>query len=83
MGGEKSSTVLREAFAEITPGYHEQATLGHRAIGRQDRPAAGGDLVTEAYLLVVKKNLPRSLRPVNPATFGARVRRPAAPRLKP
>lgn len=61
---------LREAHAEITPGYHMNKrhwiTLhpGELAADLVD------DLVTESYLLVVEK-LPVKRRPVDPRLFGA------------
>ena len=64
------SAVLREAYSEITPGYHMNKrhwiSLTHR--GRLDEGLVR-DLVTESYLLVVE-SLPRAQRPVDPSTFG-------------
>jgi predicted DNA-binding protein (MmcQ/YjbR family) len=63
------AVLLREAHAEITPGYHMNKrhwiTL-HPGSGID----AGlvDDLVTESYLLVVEK-LPKQQRPVDPETF--------------
>ncbi|KKI21424.1 MULTISPECIES: MmcQ/YjbR family DNA-binding protein [unclassified Leucobacter] len=64
--------VLREAFAEITPGYHmnKKHWITLNPGGRLERQLVE-DLVTESYLLVVEK-LPRAQRPVDPATFGQR-----------
>ncbi|MGF0117187.1 MmcQ/YjbR family DNA-binding protein [Promicromonospora sp. Marseille-Q5078] len=63
--------VLREAFAEITPGYHMNKrhwiTLNP---GDGIDSQLVEDLVTESYLLVVERNLPRVQRPVDPETFG-------------
>ncbi|CAM3625404.1 MmcQ/YjbR family DNA-binding protein [Isoptericola cucumis] len=62
---------LREAFPEITPGYHMNKrhwiTLNE---GAGIDPQLVEDLVTESYLLVIEKNLPRAQRPVDPDTFG-------------
>ncbi|WP_336660311.1 MmcQ/YjbR family DNA-binding protein [Leucobacter sp. USHLN153] len=65
------SEALREAFPEIAPGYHMNKrhwiTL---------RPGASltrqlvEDLVTESYLLVIEKALPKREWPVDPQTFG-------------
>lgn len=65
-------SVLREAYPEITPGYHMNkrhwiTITGGGALA----PELLDDLVTESYLLVVE-TLPRRLRPVDPATFGRR-----------
>jgi predicted DNA-binding protein (MmcQ/YjbR family) len=66
---------LREAHAEITPGYHMDKkhwiTL-HPGLGSE----AGlvDDLVTDSYLLVVE-GLPKSRRPVDPETFRRAQRR--------
>ncbi|WP_029090185.1 MmcQ/YjbR family DNA-binding protein [Brevibacterium album] len=61
---------LREAFAEITPGYHmnKRHWITVRA-GEALDPQLVEDLVTESYLLVVEK-LPRKRRPVDPDSFG-------------
>lgn len=63
-------TVLQEAFAEITPGYHmnKRHWISLRAGGALTEELVR-DLVTESYLLVVE-GLPRAERPVNPDTFG-------------
>lgn len=62
---------LQEAFAEVTPGYHMNKrhwiTL-HPGDGIDAQLVE--DLVTESYLLVVERNLPRAQRPVDPETFG-------------
>lgn len=64
--------VLREAYAEITPGYHMNKrhwiTLNPGGRLERDRQLVE-DLVTESYLLVVE-GLPRASRPVDPETFG-------------
>lgn len=64
------SRSLREAYAEITPGYHmnKRHWITLRA-GAALEPQLVEDLVTESYLLVVEK-LPRAQRPVDPAAFG-------------
>lgn len=63
---------LREAFPDITPGYHMNKR--HWITLRPDgalNPSLVDDLVTESYLLVIEK-LPKRLRPVDPSTFGQR-----------
>jgi len=63
---------LCEAFDCITPGYHMNKrhwiTLhsGDEALDAQ----LVEDLVTESYLLVVEKSLPKAQWPVDPRTFG-------------
>ena len=61
---------LREAFTEISPGYHmnKRHWITMRR-GSELEPALVSDLVTESYLLVVE-GLPRRLRPVDPERFG-------------
>lgn len=61
---------LREAFDEVAPGYHmnKRHWISLRAGGRLPRDLVE-DLVTDSYCLVVA-TLPRSLRPIDPATFG-------------
>ena len=68
--GPADATTLREAFAEIIPGYHmnKRHWITLRGGGALEQ-ALVRDLVTESYLLVVEA-LPRSQRPVDPATFG-------------
>jgi predicted DNA-binding protein (MmcQ/YjbR family) len=60
---------LREAHAQITPGYHMNKkhwiTL-HPGGGIE--PGLIDELVTESYLLVVE-GLPNQKRPVDPETF--------------
>lgn len=88
------SLALRQAHADVVPGYHMNkrhwiSLLGDddEAVGRGGDPDAGGDaddgrqatagldeelvreLVTESYLLVIEKNLPRRDWPVDPASF--------------
>ena len=64
------ATVLREAYAEIEPGYHmnKRHWITVSGGGALD-PAIFEDLVTESYLLVLE-TLPKHARPVDPATFG-------------
>lgn len=65
------SAALREAYTDITPGYHMNKrhwnTLNPG--GTLDKQLIE-DLVTESYLLVIEKNLPQAEQPVNPQTFG-------------
>lgn len=63
-------SALREAYSEITPGYHmnKRHWITLHPGGTLDASLVA-DLVTESYLLVVEK-LPKAERPVNPATFG-------------
>ncbi|AMT95045.1 MmcQ-like protein [Brevibacterium linens] len=79
--------VLRDAYAEISPGYHMNkkhwitvAGVGDGASGDGDEPDAAGDrldadllhdLVLESYCLVVAK-MPKKDRPVDPDIFGRR-----------
>jgi len=62
---------LREAFEDITPGYHmnKKHWITVHPHGGLDASFLD-DLVTESYRLVVE-NLPGSQRPVDPATFGS------------
>lgn len=66
------SLALREAYPQITPGYHMNKRHWITV-----HPGEGLDaslveeLVTESYLLVVE-GLPRRERPVDPETFGRR-----------
>lgn len=64
------STTLRDAYPDITPGYHmnKRHWITLNPGGAIDEELVR-NLVTESYLLVVE-NLPRSKRPVNPQTFG-------------
>jgi predicted DNA-binding protein (MmcQ/YjbR family) len=61
---------LREAHDDITAGYHmnKRHWITLHPGGELDAQTVD-DLVTESYLLVVE-NLPKNLRPVDPATFG-------------
>lgn len=64
------AVALREAFADIVPGYHMNKkhwiTLNP---GSSLEEGLVAELVTESYLLVVEK-LPRAQRPVDPQLFG-------------
>lgn len=64
------STTLRDAYPDITPGYHmnKRHWITLNPGGAIDEELVR-NLVTESYLLVVE-NLPRSKRPVDPQTFG-------------
>lgn len=63
---------LRDAHADITPGYHmnKQHWITLHPDGELDAGLVD-ELVTESYLLVVE-NLPKQDQPVDPATFGKR-----------
>ena len=65
------SAALRDAYTDITPGYHMNKrhwiTLNP---GRTLDKQLIEDLVTESYLLVIEKNLPKAEQPVNPQMFG-------------
>jgi predicted DNA-binding protein (MmcQ/YjbR family) len=64
------SMALREAHADITPGWHMNKR--HWITLHPDGDLTGpmvDELVTESYLLVVDK-LPRSQQPVEPHAFG-------------
>ncbi|MDN5661972.1 MAG: MmcQ/YjbR family DNA-binding protein, partial [Brevibacterium aurantiacum] len=77
--------VLRDAYEEITPGYHMNKkhwiTVAGAGTAEGEGPegATGNildadllhDLVLESYCLVVAK-LPKKDRPVDPRTFGGR-----------
>ncbi|RZU18145.1 MmcQ/YjbR family DNA-binding protein [Streptomyces sp. BK239] len=67
----EESAVLREQYAEITPGYHMNKkhwiTLHGGALDR----GLVEELVTESYRLVVE-GLPKARRPADPATYGRR-----------
>jgi predicted DNA-binding protein (MmcQ/YjbR family) len=61
---------LREAFADIVPGYHMNKKHWITLLpGSSLDDGLIAELVTESYLLVVEK-LPRAQRPVDPAIFG-------------
>lgn len=62
---------LRQAYADITPGYHmnKKHWITLHPGGELDSGLID-DLVTESYLLVVERNVPKSQWPVNPETFG-------------
>lgn len=65
------SRMLRESYESITPGYHmnKKHWITLHPGGELDRQLVE-DLVTESYLLVIEKNLPKSQWPVDPKTFG-------------
>lgn len=65
------SATLREAYPDITPGYHmnKKHWITLHAGGNLDKQLVE-DLVTESYLLVIEKNIPHGERPVDPQTFG-------------
>ena len=67
----EDSAALREAYTEVTPGYHmnKRHWISLHEGGELDAGLVD-DLVTESYLLVVERNLPRRERPVDPETFG-------------
>lgn len=62
---------LREAFTEISPGYHmnKRHWITLSPGGAIDQQLVD-ELVTESYLLVIEKNLPKHQHPVDPQTFG-------------
>ncbi|WP_166974436.1 MmcQ/YjbR family DNA-binding protein [Brevibacterium atlanticum] len=69
--------VLRDAYAEITPGYHMNKKHWITVAGGAEEPGDRfdsdllHDLVLESYCLVVAK-MPKKDRPVDPVTFGGR-----------
>ena len=79
--------VLRDAYAEISPGYHMNKKHWITVAGEGDAVGGGGDgsdaagdrldadllrdLVLESYCLVVAK-MPKKDRPVDPERFGGR-----------
>lgn len=65
------SHLLRSSHQSITPGYHmnKMHWITLHPGGDLD-PQLVEDLVTESYLLVIERNLPKSTWPVDPATFG-------------
>lgn len=67
------SRALREAFSEISPGYHMNKRHWITITpGGDIEQGMVEDLVTESYLLVIESNVPKYQWPVNPATFGLR-----------
>ncbi|MFV0632538.1 MmcQ/YjbR family DNA-binding protein [Demequina sp.] len=66
----EDSYALREAYADITPGWHmnKKHWISLHGGGSLDEEFVR-DLVTESYLLVVA-GLPKRDRPVDPDTFG-------------
>lgn len=65
------SAALQEAFDDVTPGYHmnKKHWITLNSGGPLDQEFIE-DLVTESYLLVVEKSLPREKWPVDPFTYG-------------
>lgn len=65
------SEALRTMYEQITPGYHmnKKHWISVYPGTELDRQFIE-DLVTESYLLVIEKNVPKSRWPVNPQTFG-------------
>lgn len=67
----EDGAALREAYLEITPGYHMNKkhwiTLNP---GERIDSQLVEDLVTESYLLVLEQNVPKTQWPVDPSTFG-------------
>lgn len=67
----EDSGALRQAYPEITPGYHMNKRHWITVVGGElITPGLLGELVIDSYRLVVEK-LPRHLRPVDPETFGS------------
>lgn len=68
----RDAEVLRESFADITPGYHMNKR--HWITLTPGDSLSDGlvrDIVEESYLRVVE-TLPRAIRPVEPEAFGER-----------
>lgn len=66
----EDSGALRQAYAEITPGYHMNKKHWITVVGGGNITGTlVGELVLDSYRLVVEK-LPRHARPVDPETFG-------------
>lgn len=67
--------LLREAYPDITPGYHmnKRHWITLNPGGTLDAQMVE-DLVTESYLQVLERNVAKKLWPVDPATFGQRDR---------
>lgn len=67
----EESMMLRAIHPEITTGYHmnKKHWISLHPGGDLDRQLVE-DLVTDSYLLVIERNLPKSQWPVNPHTFG-------------
>lgn len=65
------SAALRAAYPDVSRGYHmnKRHWITLHPGGEIDEKLVD-DLVTESYLLVVEKNLPKANRPVDPRTFG-------------
>ena len=62
---------LRGEHKDITPGYHmnKRHWITLHPGGTLDAGLVE-ELVTESYLLVLERNVPRSQWPVDPATYG-------------
>lgn len=75
----EDSGALRQAYAEITPGYHMNKRHWITVMGGELMTAGLlTELVIDSYRLVVEK-LPRHARPVDPETFGSGATPPATP----
>lgn len=72
----QDSLALQSGYEEITPGYHmnKKHWITLHPGGNLDRQLVE-DLVTEQYLLVIERNVPKSQWPVNPETFGTAAQR--------
>lgn len=72
----QDSLALQSGYEEITPGYHmnKKHWITLHPGGNLDRQLVE-DLVTESYLLVIERNVPKSQWPVNPETFGTTAQR--------
>jgi len=72
----QDSLALQSGYEEITPGYHmnKKHWITLHPGGNLDRQLVE-DLVTESYLLVIERNVPKSQWPVNPETFGTAAQR--------
>ncbi len=64
------SEALREQYSEVSRGYHmnKRHWITVSAGSGIDEPLVD-ELVTESYLLVVERNLPKREWPVDPETF--------------
>ena len=70
----EDSRALRDAFADISPGYHmnKEHWITLHPGGNLDSEFVE-DLVTESYLLVIEKSLPKARWPVDPFTYGQEI----------
>ncbi|MFC4369841.1 MmcQ/YjbR family DNA-binding protein [Citricoccus nitrophenolicus] len=67
----EDSGALRQAYPEITPGYHMNKRHWITVVGGENITGTLlGELVLDSYRLVVEK-LPRHVRPVDPEAFGS------------